>query len=1555
MNFNTVTGRDLLVNNLAGQIAAANGSISFRDPSYFAKEVTRVMGGTLSAETVDLFGGDGLVKVDAEEIAGMVNVSGGMAHIYASSGTLNIGKMELTGDPTIANSNGDVVLNSNLVFDGDDLAILASGNVRATSGITLIDLHKSTSAGSGGSLNILAGYNFTPATTGQTEPPDTSTTYTITGPSASGGAVQLQNVAIDTSTIFSSPHVGGSVTITASDGDVNAGTVSVGSVDTRGSNNQGGSISIFGQSGVFVNGNLVSNGRTGGSITINGAQRLVPVGGTVTFLNGTKGGTGSLAPEAIAPTRATAVVINGAVSSVGSSNAGGAVTLSAETLVQVNGSIISQGTLSGSGGNITINSAASFNKPMITVTGDLIANAVGASFTNPALVGPGGDVVLEGGTVNTIGGSIITSGGNALALNTQGGSGGDITITTIVNNLGTSPEPGNVGSFVVNGFLNTSGGHNDVAPGGTGGAGGAVVVNVGTLRVLGTIFSFTFGSASIFAAGGDSFGLAPNGPAGTVTVTTKGFQPLPTNFNPLSTQATELALPGGMFSVGNAAVNGTVSDIKNGDGTLNSSNASRVVNQTVSQGTTVLVSITTSISSASIDQNGVPTPISVDGGSLGSPRTLVTPGQALALYQLTRDNALDAQTVGLNALGQVTSINPATTSSPSVFKTGSREQLLPFTAFVVAAVDSASQFRVEFQGSAPIVDLRNVLAPTISGSLVFPTPSAQPFIDLGQNALTIPSGATIQNNDGTSSSLLIAGGGKAWTILGSLLVHELRIEHPVGTAFSLSIKAPNGTLQMDFASGKGVIMHVPGQALTLALRDPGNIIDTVDGYEELKVPVAFFDLFQTSQSATAPVGDPTKVTVTLSASASTLLAGSFTTGGAVSITSKGAFPLALGNVIRPLVVNATTGITIKSKNDLSVGDDSTFTTQGKLTAQAKGQVLIGADSNLTAAGALTLKAASTIQVNDGTTVESTADKVAIAGPTTVLFGAGTTLSSGLASIAIKSTGDVSFGNASDVSAQTTLKISTADDVDFDNATIEADKLTISGGNVFFRSGSAVQTLSGISIKATREINLTGSVFEAATGLISLTTPFAIQVSDVTMTAGVLSSSAPTTGVLDPSDILSKGSIVMTAGLMNVFSFDGSTKITTVGGDLRLTVKSSNLISSGVALQLPNIHNHFPELRADGGNIFLFCVTGISVGTNTNFIARAVGANGVGKGGGVELGAGITSSGNLAKALKGPADPNQPSLGSNVTFINPNGVVRKLGPDVVDLSVTTGTTLRLDRGALVFGAFNGHTVLVDGGGEFSVAGFVPIKYEGEEDRGCEDSPSGQLISFMAPAGPDMADQSGLFDSSAVSGGLPAPAAPIPADTLKSDGGLQISKTPDGAWQLMSGSALLRATGTLRLRASGAQVAVRKGALVSLEADNGALRVRVLSGPGHVAVVAAGKTIRLGPGQEAYLADHVPGDDDAHCRDNVGRREVRKYQLADGCTMSLCDFSIISLLASKHHLKDLARSESMELRRIFGRLVKTAAAVDQLTATRGRYVAKPVVGTQQGPYHAVSYQR
>ncbi|MBI4533403.1 MAG: hypothetical protein HY711_05595, partial [Candidatus Melainabacteria bacterium] len=171
VNINTVIASDLLVNNLAGQIVANTASVNFRDPSFLAKNLTQLNGGIVEAQSINFFGGDGLTKIVADELRGPVDIGAGEAHVLTAGGSLDIARMALTGDPTIVNTGGPVTLNPNdgtaLRFAGQDLAVLASGDINLGGGLNLIDL--SSAAGNAGKLTIAAGFVFAPATGGQVQ------------------------------------------------------------------------------------------------------------------------------------------------------------------------------------------------------------------------------------------------------------------------------------------------------------------------------------------------------------------------------------------------------------------------------------------------------------------------------------------------------------------------------------------------------------------------------------------------------------------------------------------------------------------------------------------------------------------------------------------------------------------------------------------------------------------------------------------------------------------------------------------------------------------------------------------------------------------------------------------------------------------------------------------------------------------------------------------------------------------------------------------------------------------------------------------------------------------------------------------------------------------------------------------------------------------------------------------------------------------------------------------------------------------------------------------
>ena len=204
-----------------------------------------------------------------------------------------------SGAGTIANSQGDVLLSSDLIFNGQSLAILASGNVLVTnpSGI-LIDLSNNSSSvnlGRGGDLNVVAGFNFTPATGGQVGP--SGAVYAIANnPSTSGGSIDLSKATILTGTSVDAAN-SGNVLAAAHGGVLNTGAIKLGSVNTSnsGAGGSGGSINIIAQGGVTL-GAINTTGDFDGTVTVYSATPEII--GVISDQNGNFAGNGFIQPAA---------------------------------------------------------------------------------------------------------------------------------------------------------------------------------------------------------------------------------------------------------------------------------------------------------------------------------------------------------------------------------------------------------------------------------------------------------------------------------------------------------------------------------------------------------------------------------------------------------------------------------------------------------------------------------------------------------------------------------------------------------------------------------------------------------------------------------------------------------------------------------------------------------------------------------------------------------------------------------------------------------------------------------------------------------------------------------------------------------------------------------------------------------------------------------------------------------------------------------------------------------------------------------------------------------
>ncbi|HEY9868546.1 MAG TPA: hypothetical protein V6D08_05225, partial [Candidatus Obscuribacterales bacterium] len=291
INISSTIAQNISISNGRGIMQALAGAIGVRDASFTGLANLSIIGGDIRARELNVFSGKGVVDIDVRELTATVNVVANDAHISAATETLQLGSLELGGDPTFYNA-GNIVINQPLVFPGasntdHDLAIIASGNITTGDNAGAIDT--SSTSFNGGQILIVAGANFTKSPTGA--PPsalpegggtgDTTTTINITGASATGGKIDLTtgaNGGISALTSTSSAGRGGNVSLVAfkgsavdsgtirlpqsvaittggaganANGDVNflaaatSGTpISVGPIDTTGGTGGGGSIYV---------------------------------------------------------------------------------------------------------------------------------------------------------------------------------------------------------------------------------------------------------------------------------------------------------------------------------------------------------------------------------------------------------------------------------------------------------------------------------------------------------------------------------------------------------------------------------------------------------------------------------------------------------------------------------------------------------------------------------------------------------------------------------------------------------------------------------------------------------------------------------------------------------------------------------------------------------------------------------------------------------------------------------------------------------------------------------------------------------------------------------------------------------------------------------------------------------------------------------------------------------------------------------------------------------------------------------------------------------------
>ncbi len=332
-NINLASGGangNLTVNGTGGTVQANQGSINFNGANNTGSGNITVTGGNWLSQQVNFNAGTGTIDANVAEVTGVVNGTAGVSHITAATGDLQLGNLDVTGDPTYFNTAGNVTINGALTGD-PDVAIVASGNVIANGG---------SIATTNGAVTIIAGANFTNSPTGgsATAPPAAPNSTNITiADSTNAGKGSITGGYIDLS----------GITLTGVSGNTPLSSISSG----------GGNILMVAYKGSGSNsGSIV--GTATAKQTTSGASTIINAGGGDVALRG--GGAQLTAQNII----------------------GGNVTIAAGTPTLSNTLSITDGTIQGGSGIYSLSgnpSSTAINLTSINASGNVSITTGGAS------------------------------------------------------------------------------------------------------------------------------------------------------------------------------------------------------------------------------------------------------------------------------------------------------------------------------------------------------------------------------------------------------------------------------------------------------------------------------------------------------------------------------------------------------------------------------------------------------------------------------------------------------------------------------------------------------------------------------------------------------------------------------------------------------------------------------------------------------------------------------------------------------------------------------------------------------------------------------------------------------------------------------------------------------------------------------------------------------------------------------------------------------------------------------------------------------------------------
>lgn len=803
----------------------------------------------------------------------------------------------------------------------------------------------------------------------------------------------------------------------------------------------------------------------------------------------------------------------------------------------------------------------------------------------------------------------------------------------------------------------------------------------------------------------------------------------------------------------------------------------------------------------------------------------------------------------------------------------------------------------------------------------------------------------------------------------------------------LGVTTPGGTPVANAFRSEGAVFVnsvVPGQVLTInpaaVLSSDNNLTINAGGsvtvlvgtlragtYSDLKlftgsanptVPIAQFNVgtipggqvtLIASNVSAGVVGNPSTITIR---AASGILASSaavtandvnLTVGGSNYVATSAGLPLMIAT--SPLIFQGST----LAANLLSLNAGTTFVTTGapaRVNLNGQGlagfnvrSVILNVDNSavLLSQGSAIVLAGKTLG-----TLSATSNGPIFPGP------AGAISTFGNLSCSSCTLSSFSLTNLNTISTSNPLGQITVSSPSGSMAVTQVKDLT---------SGSIVAN-NGLQITSLFQLTITGGSLTTTAGILGLVSSSqGIVISGANLTAGSFNG-VPQNVLLKPSDIAGVGNLTVAAPL--AVTINSGSSLQSIGGNLTL---------SGNAMNLGG------QFQSNGGHI-LITATGNISGTTADFTANAVGTVATNSaGGGIHFASGSSPSFGLPVSLTNALTSAPGAVPYSPLFLQPSGVALPLGSNVninnnvngtvnygtgaIVSNVTTGGTLNLGAnvtypttllnvsgGAVVFNV-GGITSTQFDSSSFTTNALTPIKAsrrihattEIVVDDNASSGDAHRLANVFVPthSGAQVLTNKGILNAASTEATKSLPV-----------------KQGMSTVTLKSGTMLMHPLCDTTIHAGLVKVHAKKGAIVSVTIEGRAVRVVACSGPGNVAIGVAGKSFALAPGEEILVSESAVGADAHSKADGVGRRNFHSYAIGSGLHASICDISLVGLMANARHLQGLKNPQTAIERKIADSVLRSAAAVGMVTQSRGAYTALPAEKqNDDGLFTPVSY--